>query len=86
MFYVYILISETKKAWSYVGQTENLTRRIKEHQSGKVKSTKGRYPLKIIYKEKYRSREESLKREKYLKSGIGRDEKRQILNKYSGIV
>ena len=82
---IYILISENRKNWSYVGQTDDIERRFKEHNLGKVKSTKGMRPLKIAYIEKYRSRDESLKRESYLKSGFGRKEKQTIL-KYSGIV
>lgn len=83
-YYVYILISKNKTGWSYVGQTDNIKRRIKEHSQGKIKSTKGFRPLKLVYIEKFKSREESLNREKYLKSGIGREEKKKILQ--SGVV
>lgn len=86
MYYIYILISEIRDNWSYVGQTDNLERRIDEHSKGKVRSTKGMRPLKLAYTENYISREESLMREHYLKSGSGRKEKRKILSNYSGIV
>lgn len=84
-YQVYILVSEKNKNWSYVGSTENVERRFGEHSNGKVKSTKGLRPLKIIHMEKYSSREEAYKRELYLKSGIGREEKALII-KQSGIV
>ncbi|MEA2088930.1 MAG: GIY-YIG nuclease family protein [Patescibacteria group bacterium] len=83
---IYILVSENRKNWSYVGQTDNLKRRIREHNLGKVKSTKGMRPLKVIYTEEYKYRYSSLERENYLKSGIGREEKKQIILNYSGIV
>ncbi len=84
-YYVYILVSDNRQKWSYVGQTDNIKRRLKEHNNGKVKSTKALRPLRLIYTEKYYLREESLKREKYLKSGYGREEKQNIIS-YSGIV
>ncbi len=80
-YYVYILISAAKSNWSYVGQTDDINRRIKEHNSGKVRSTKGYMPLKCIYCELFSQRKRSLAREKYLKSGIGRDEKYTIITK-----
>ena len=82
---VYILISSNKGCWSYVGSTSNIVQRLKDHQSGKTKSTKGYRPLKIIHTEKYSSREEAYKRELYLKSGFGREEKTNII-KHSRIV
>ena len=84
-YIVYILISEKKEHWSYVGSTSNIEQRFKDHQSGKTKSTKGYRPLKVIHTEKHSSREEAYKRELYLKSGIGREERYQII-KHSGIV
>ncbi len=46
MFTVYILLSE-KDNKRYIGFTHNLERRLTEHNSGKVKSTKNRIPLKV---------------------------------------
>ena len=84
-YFVYILVSETRSNWSYVGSTSNLVQRIKDHNSGKTVSTKAFRPLKIIYSEPHPSKEAAYKRELFLKSGIGREEKRKIL-KHSGIV
>lgn len=72
MFYIYVLKS-IKYNRFYTGSTDNLNKRLKEHNSGKTKSTKGFLPWEIIYTEKFSSKEEALKREKYLKSGIGRE-------------
>lgn len=82
---VYILISEVKRNWSYVGSTEDITRRFKQHTCGQVRSTKGFRPLKIIYVEHHNTRDDAYKRELFLKTGIGREEKQNLI-KHSGIV
>lgn len=71
MFFVYVLSSQQSKSL-YNGQTEDLYKRLKAHNAGKVKSTKAYIPWKIVYYEEFNSREEAVSREKYLKSGIGR--------------
>lgn len=53
--------------------SKDLDRRLKEHNSGKTKSNKAFIPWDIIYTEEFDSVEEALKREKYLKSGSGRE-------------
>ncbi len=83
--WVYILISETTKNWSYVGSTSNLQERLYRHSIGRVSSTKSKRPLKCIYSEIHSDRTQAYKRELYLKSGIGREEKQKIIT-YSGIV
>lgn len=62
----------------YVGFTKELETRIDEHNSGKVKSTKNRRPLIIVYCEACLNQEDALHREKYLKSSYG---KRYIKNR-----
>ena len=57
----------------YVGFTTNLEKRIYEHNQGKTKSTKGYKPWHLIYKETVGTREETRKREKFLKSGYGKE-------------
>ncbi len=72
MFIVYVLHSE-KFDKTYKGLTNNIERRLKEHNSKQQKSTKAFAPWKLIYKEEVKTRLEAREREKYLKSGIGRD-------------
>ena len=72
MFFVYVLKSE-KHYRFYVGMTQNLDKRIQEHNSGKTKSTKGFKPWNLFFFEEFDSRKEARNREKYLKSGIGRE-------------
>ena len=71
MFYVYILHSQ-KDHKLYTGFTNNIKRRVIEHNSGKVESTKLRRPLKLIYYEAYIEKSDAENREIFLKSGSGK--------------
>jgi len=66
VFYIYLLRSKKDKNL-YTGSTNNLERRIKEHNSGLVPSTKLRRPFDLIYYEGYRSERDARKREQNLK-------------------
>jgi putative endonuclease len=71
MYFVYILQSDRDKK-RYIGCTENLERRLEEHNSGSVKSTKNRRPLKLIYFEEYESKSVASKREREIKAKKGK--------------
>lgn len=71
MYFVYILKSSVSNK-TYTGYTENLVKRIREHNSGQTTYTKRFKPWKIVYTEELRSRLEAIQREKYLKSSAGR--------------
>lgn len=79
--YVYILESIKDKGW-YTGYTSDLKKRITEHQAGYTKTTKHRRPWKLIYYEASRSLEDTIAREKYLKSGMGKRYIRNRLKSY----
>jgi putative endonuclease len=72
MIIVYVIRS-LKDGRFYVGMTKDLERRIQEHESGKTKSTKSFRPWKLIFTESFQSYSEARKREKYLKSGSGKE-------------
>ena len=72
MFYVYIIKSLADNKL-YIGYSNNLKRRLKEHDSGKNFSTKIRRPFKLIYYEAYLAREDAEVREKFFKTGWGRN-------------
>ena len=72
MFYVYAIKSETRN-YTYIGLSENVTRRLGEHNSGKNKTTKPYRPFRLVLTEQFETRAEARKREKYLKSGVGRE-------------
>ena len=67
VYYVYMLLSKSIKPVTYVGYTKNLKKRIAMHNSGKgAKFTRGR-SWKLIYKEKFRSKNKAISREYYIK-------------------
>jgi putative endonuclease len=69
MYYVYVLQSE-KDGHLYVGMSQNVEKRLKEHNNGKVFSTKGFRPWKIIHITKAcPTWAEARKKEKLFKSG-----------------
>ncbi|HKL08394.1 MAG TPA: GIY-YIG nuclease family protein [Bacteroidales bacterium] len=79
MFFVYIIKSQTDGRL-YKGFTNNLERRLKEHNFGKNKTTAPYKPWILVYKETYQTRIEARDREKYFKSGAGREFLKQTLN------
>jgi len=66
MFFVYILKSK-KDDNLYLGYTEDLRKRIKEHNLGFVPSTRLRKPFKLVYYESYLSQRDATQREHNLK-------------------
>lgn len=77
---VYLLLSLKDKR-TYVGSTNDLKRRLLEHNQGKNKSTKSRRPFKLIYKEELATLLEARKREKFLKTRNGRKELKEIFKR-----
>ncbi|VBB46406.1 Excinuclease ABC C subunit domain protein [uncultured Paludibacter sp.] len=71
-YFVYLLYSESYNRF-YKGMTANIEKRLKEQNRGQTFSTKPYKPWKLIYFEEFSNREEARKREKFLKSGQGRD-------------
>ena len=80
MHYVYILKS-LRDNKTYVGYTNNLDRRLSEHNSGKNIATKHRVPLKLIFSEEFQTSKEARKRESYWKSGAGRRKLKNLFTK-----
>ena len=72
MYFVYVLRSDIFDR-TYTGMTSNLETRLRQHNNSENKSTKAYVPWRLIYKEEFDCRIEARKREKYLKSGIGRE-------------
>ena len=72
MVYVYAIKSLTHK-YIYVGLTNNVSRRIAEHNNGENRSTKSYVPFELILEEIFETRLDARKRERYLKSGIGKE-------------
>lgn len=66
-FCVYILKSEKTNGY-YIGSTNNIERRIREHNKGKSRYTKGKGPWIILYREGFNSLREARLREQQIKS------------------
>ncbi|MBU0766613.1 GIY-YIG nuclease family protein [Patescibacteria group bacterium] len=73
MYYVYVL--QNPKGVLYKGYTNNLEKRLEQHNSnnGFVSYTSKRGPWKLVHKEKYENENEAKEREKFLKTGKGRE-------------
>jgi putative endonuclease len=72
MFTVYAIKSEVKN-YIYVGLTKDIDDRIRRHNSGYERTTRSYKPFKLIYTETYSERIKAREREKYLKSGVGKE-------------
>ena len=71
MAFIYILES-LEDGKFYTGSTVDLKRRLEQHRSGKVKSTKSRLPVKLVYFEKLESELKARQREIFFKNAGGR--------------
>ncbi len=81
MYYTYALQS-IKDGQFYTGYTKNLKLRFEQHNKGLVESTKDRKPLKLIYYESCLDKDDAIRREKYLKSYLGKMFLRKRLKSY----
>jgi putative endonuclease len=66
MYYVYLLKSKKDNSL-YIGYTNNIKRRLQEHNEGKVRSTRDNITWEVIYYEAFISLEDARKRERSLK-------------------
>jgi len=80
MFTLYILQSLTTNKF-YIGHTEDIQRRLLEHNTGKSTSTKSGVQWKIVYTEQYESRSEAMQRERKLKSLKSRESIIRLIQK-----
>jgi putative endonuclease len=81
MFYTYVLES-LKNQNLYIGYTQNLAQRLKEHNLGLNFSTKPYMPWKVIYYEACLNEEDARRREKYFKTNQGRRLLKRRLKEY----
>ena len=76
MFYVYVLTS-TSSGKRYIGQTEDVQRRLKQHNTPEHNprkfTSRNAGPWELRHVEQYPTRAEAMRREKWLKSGAGRE-------------
>ena len=77
-WYVYVLRS-LKDGMFYIGSTNDLKRRLQQHQRGENISTAKRLPIELLYFEGHRSKDDAMRREKYFKTTKGKVTLRQIM-------
>jgi putative endonuclease len=73
MFYTYVIRS-TKTGRRYVGSCKNVEERLDRHNSGHSKATRHGVPWLLEHTESFPTRADATRRERYLKTGRGRDE------------
>jgi putative endonuclease len=83
MILVYVIESLLDQTW-YTGMAKDVNNRLKEHNSGKNRFTKGHRPWKIIFTEIHPDWEAARKKEKYLKSAAGKNWLKKYLLSQSG--
>ena len=71
MYTVYVLWSASLRK-RYVGSTEDLDKRLAQHNAGESVFTKRGIPWRLIHAEEFPTRQEAERRERVLKSGQGR--------------
>ena len=69
-FYTYVL--KLSDGDLYIGSCRDLKKRIKDHKFGRVRSTKNKRPIQLVYFEGCSSKKSAIKRENQLKTGFGR--------------
>ncbi|MDA1338003.1 MAG: GIY-YIG nuclease family protein [bacterium] len=80
-YYTYCLVSLKDRRF-YIGYTNDIVRRIKEHQQGKNISTSKRLPIKLIYYEAHLSIDDAKRRERYFKTTKGKITLRLMLKEF----
>jgi len=77
-YFVYILQSLINGD-IYIGSTKDLDNRITLHNAGRVKSTKGYRPWKLLEVHEYKTRSEAVRAERFYKTG---QQKESLKRKY----
>jgi len=77
MNYTYIL--ECQDGTYYTGWTNDLQKRVAEHNAGKgAKYTRGRLPVRLVYYESFGTKEEAMRREYEIKQ-LSKAKKRKLM-------
>ena len=77
MFYLYVLWSDSLGR-TYTGSTQDLEERLRRHNAGHCLATRPGIPWRLIHQEEFQTRSEAIVREKYYKTGRGREELRRL--------
>lgn len=83
MYFVYILQSQKDQSF-YIGQTEDLEKRLDLHNQGNSRYTARKIPWKVVYFEEFETRKEALQRENFLKKQKNRSFYESLIKNWSG--
>jgi len=78
MIYLYVIKSDANGDL-YVGICKEISKRLQDHQSGKNRYTKGLRPWRLVHSEEFPDWKEARQKEKYYKSGTGKEQLKKIL-------
>jgi putative endonuclease len=78
MFWTYVLRSRSSGRY-YTGSTSDLEVRLQQHNNDESTSTKNRGPWELVYHEEFGTLPEAVRRERYFKTGQGREELKKVL-------
>ncbi len=78
-YFVYVI--KSREGFFYTGMTEDIDKRLVEHNTKSVSFwTKRGTNWKLVYTEEFESKTEALKREKWLKTGVGREYLKKMID------
>ena len=78
MWYTYVILCDDNSL--YKGHTDNIERRYQRHCNGTgANHTRIHKPIKLLYYETFSTQKESIQKEKYRKTGSGREKLKQLL-------
>jgi len=78
MHYLYILVNKNKTR-AYTGVTDDVPKRLCEHNKGRVKSSRPFRPYQVVHTERFQTLAEARKKEKFFKSSTGRRKLKALL-------
>ena len=79
MHYVYILLNEAKTR-TYTGVSDNVEKRLKAHNDGRVQSSRPYRPYRVIYTKAFETLSKARQEERFYKSSTGRRKLKQMLS------
>ena len=71
--FTFYVLRSLRNGWLYIGMSSDPARRLREHNRGYNRSTKGKGPFRMVHTEHFATRQEARRREKQLKTGAGRE-------------
>lgn len=83
MHYTYILKMNNNKF--YIGYTDDIKRRLREHKCGHINTTKKYLPIRLIFYEAFLNKKDAARREKYFKTSKGKTTLRLMLKEFLGM-